>query len=58
MIDTTGSEVHTSAVFPARAKALVVAVVCALLVGALLLIAVRSDALMIDLAKIGQALCL
>jgi hypothetical protein len=41
-----------------RAKALVLAVVGLLLAGALYLIAVRGDALMIDLAKIGQALCL
>lgn len=57
---TTSSEMHPAAagtVLPVRARVLVLALVGALLTGALALIAVRADALMIDLAKIGQAFC-
>jgi len=50
-------ETTTPTLPPSRAKALVLAAVAALVGGALYLIAVRGDALMIDLAKIGQAFC-
>jgi hypothetical protein len=57
MMDTTSTDPRSDALFPARTKVLVMALVAALLTGALYLIGVRADALMIDLAKIGQALC-
>ena len=50
-------QARTQALFPSRTKLLVAVLVASLLAGALYLIAVRGDALMIDLAKIGQALC-
>lgn len=57
-MDTTVTTSRADTLFPSRAKVLVVALVVSLLAGALYLIAARGDALMIDLAKIGQALCL
>jgi hypothetical protein len=57
IMETTNSAPRSDGLFPARTKVFVLALVAALLTGALYLIGVRADALMIDLAKIGQALC-
>jgi len=56
-METTSTAPRSTALFPARMKVLVGALVAVLLAGALFLIGARADALMIDLAKIGQALC-
>ncbi len=56
-MDTTSPRPRPEALFPTRAKILVTGLVAVLLTAALYLIGVRADALMIDLAKIGQALC-
>lgn len=56
-MNTTQTEPRPEALFPARTKVLVVTLVAAVLTGALFLIGVRAEALMIDLAKIGQAFC-
>lgn len=56
-METTSTAPRSDALFPARTKVFVAALVAVLLTGALYLIAARADALMIDLAKIGQAFC-
>ncbi len=53
-MEATRSAPRNDALFPARTKVLVMVLVAALLLGALVLIGVRAEALMIDLAKIGQ----
>lgn len=56
-METTSTAPRSDALFPTRTKVFVAALVAVLLTGALYLIAARADALMIDLAKIGQAFC-